>query len=79
MAFALLLLAASSAAAAGPWSKGFDPPAWDASSADADGFVLAPVDIKRNDLDYDAVMANRPHLLATLGLRYDFDHLMYEN
>ena len=73
------------AAASGPWSKSFSPPTYKSSAAAsssgsaAAGFVLAPVSIERNDLDYDAVMANRPHLAATLGLKYDFDHLMYEN
>jgi hypothetical protein len=81
-AFVPLLLAAAS----GPWSKSFSPPKYKASSSSSgaagkggDSFVLAPVSIERNDLDYDAVMANRPHLAATLGLKYDFDHLMYEN
>ena len=79
LALLAVLVVAGSAAAESPWSPSFTPPAWDASGAADDGFVLAPVDIGRNDLDYDAVMSNRPHLLTTLGLRYDFDHLMYEN
>ena len=61
----------------GPWSKRFDPPVF-LPKVDSH-FTLTPMTVELNHLDYAAVMANRQHLLQTLGWSYDFDHLKYEN